>query len=473
MPKLTNSYLKLSHKFYENILPSSVPNPQLIEFNHNLAQEIGLDVIGISKEDLAKYFSGQKIFEASQPIALAYAGHQFGNFVHQLGDGRAHLLGQINGYDIQLKGSGQTKFSRRGDGKSALGPVLREYIVSEAMHALGIPSTRALCAVSTGETVYRQFGPEPAGIFTRLADSHLRIGSFQYFAIRGENQILEDLLNYSISRHYPKIDTHLNLKEKALEFLKEFAKKQGNLIAQWSRVGFVHGVMNTDNCSIAGITIDFGPCAFLDEFKYHKVFSSIDVNGRYSFFNQLPIIQWNILRLADCLLPLIDENTEKAISIVEESLVDILDSFSSLRWQTLASKLGIENYCELDEKIIRSFLDYLEKYELDFTNSFFNLNKLHQGDQSAFVSNEDLNNFLTMWKNRVPILGDLSKINPVFVVRNHLIEKAIQDAYQGDYNLFSQILKFVNKPYEDRDEIQFLKNAPSKEERVTKTFCGT
>ena len=300
-----SSYLNLPHRFYQSIRPASFPDPQLVMFNSELAQELGLEFS--SDAEIAKIFSGKELLPGSEPIAQAYAGAQFGHFVPLLGDGRAHIIGEINGLDIQLKGSGRTQFSRRGDGKSALGPVIREFLVSEAMHALGVPTTRALCAVTTGERVMRMEGPEPGGIFTRVADSHVRVGTFQYFSNQEDLEALTLLTDYVIDRHYPDIQQK-DLGERCLELLRRFADRQGDLVAQWFGFGFIHGVMNTDNCSIAGITIDYGPCAFLDEFKFSKVFSSIDRQGRYAYGNQMNITEWNILRFAECLIPLINDN---------------------------------------------------------------------------------------------------------------------------------------------------------------------
>ncbi len=296
MISFNNSYSKLPDIFYERVKPASFSGPKLLMFNEDLAKELKIDFESSTEERLAQVFSGQELLEGSEPLAQAYAAHQFGHFVPQLGDGRAHLLGETQGLDIQLKGSGQTRFSRRGDGRSALGPVVREYIVSEAMHALGVPTTRALAAVLTGEQVYRG-EQEPGGVFTRVASSHLRVGTFQYFMAREDKESLRILMNYAIDRHYPDLSSEEDESKKALQFLKEVGKRQAELIAHWMSLGFIHGVMNTDNFSVAGITIDFGPCAFMDEFRENKVFSSIDKNGRYAYSNQIAIGQWNILRL--------------------------------------------------------------------------------------------------------------------------------------------------------------------------------
>ena len=298
---LENTYSELPERFYERIKPQIYNNAEAILFNQELAAELGLG--SITEEDFLKASAGLSTLPGSKPIALAYAGAQFGHFVPQLGDGRAHLLGEIHGVDIQLKGSGQTRFSRQGDGRSALGPVIREFLVSEGMHYLGVPTTRSLCAITTGEKVLRQYGPEPGGVLMRVADSHIRVGTFEYFAYQSDHEALEILTEYTLRRHYPEIHAD-TCSDRCLRLLQAFAERQGDLVAQWYGLGFIHGVMNTDNCSVAGITLDYGPCAFMDEFQFQKVFSSIDAQGRYAYGNQMPIVEWNILRLAECLLPL-------------------------------------------------------------------------------------------------------------------------------------------------------------------------
>lgn len=475
MINFSNTYSQLPSQFYEISHPTRFPNPELIRFNKKLATEIGIDFDGVEDHELAQVFSGQKILPGSEPLAMAYAGHQFGHQVPQLGDGRAHLLGEVSGFDVQLKGSGQTRFSRRGDGRSALGPVLREYIVSEAMHALSIPTTRALCAVATGEKVLRQYGAEPGGVFTRVADSHIRVGTFQYFAFQKDTDSLKILLDYTIQRHYPKISNVDNYREKSLALLNELVEKQSTLIAQWSSVGFIHGVMNTDNFSLAGITIDYGPCAFMDEFSFNKTFSSIDQQGRYSYFNQAPIAKWNIFRLAECLLPLIDENFEKAANIVEEQIVQLMEKFEFKRTQLLARKLGIEVFenNKEDEQLVMDFLHYLEEESLDFTISFRELPNLFEGKTCLFPKSEAFNSFFDRWKSRVSNIEKLNSINPCYIPRNHQIQKAIDDAYNGDYALFHKLNEVYQNPFEERQEYDEFSRAPKSEERVTKTYCGT
>lgn len=469
---MTNSYLELPPLFYEFCHAETYPQVELLLFNKPLAQELGIPLESFSPQDLAQIFSGQKLLTDLSPVALAYAGFQFGHPVPRLGDGRALLLGELNGQDLQLKGSGQTPFSRRGDGRSALGPVLREYIVSEFMHTIGIPTTRALAAVLTGEEVYRQFGSEPGAVFTRVALSHLRVGTFQYPFFKKDLASLESLFNYTLKRHYPHL-LDLPLPERALRFLAEVAKKQGELIAQWSAVGFIHGVMNTDNCSVAGITIDYGPCAFMDEFKFHKVFSSIDEGGRYSYFNQVPIIQWNILRLADCLLSLISSEQEEAVKLVGNLLYPLLDEFPAIRMKALARKLGIDDYQAEDEKIVMMFLTYLEKESLDFTLAFRNLNKIHTGTFSFYPQTSEYQEFILAWRRRVQSVDSLDKINPLYIPRNHLVQQAIEHAYKGDLSFTQKLIDILKDPYTEKEELALFAAAPREEEKVLATFCGT
>jgi uncharacterized protein YdiU (UPF0061 family) len=470
-----NTYSQLPDHFYERIAPASFTAPKLIKFNRDLALELGFDLNGVSDSDLAQVFSGQKILEGSEPLAMAYAGFQFGHKVPQLGDGRAHLLGEANGFDVQLKGSGQTRFSRRGDGRSALGPVLREYIVSEAMHALGVPTTRALCAVETGEEVYRQFGPEPGAIFTRVASSHIRVGTFQYFAFRQDIEAVRTLLNYTISRHYPDLLDISDEREKVMALLTSFTEKQSDLVASWMTYGFIHGVMNTDNFSLAGITIDYGPCAFMDEFKFHKVFSSIDRHSRYSFFNQPQIAKWNILRLADCLLPLIDSDLDTAIKVVEDELISKFDVFELKVNTALAKKFGIDDYSHTtnDETLIMDFLKYLEQNALDFTLAFRDLANLYNDIPRYLEESGELNSLKERLLKRVGPKAQLEKINPIYIPRNHQVEKAIDDAYKGDFTHFEKLINVLSDPFTEHCEFSDFALAPTKDQRVYQTFCGT
>ncbi len=465
-----NSYLDLPSNFYELNNPEVFKDSKLIKFNYDLAAELNFDCKNISEDDLSQYFSGQKFFPESVPFSQPYAGHQFGHFVPILGDGRAHHLGEINGHDIQLKGSGRTKFSRRGDGKSALGPVLREYLMSEAMHALAIPTTRALCAVASGESVHRQDGLEPGGIFTRVAKSHLRVGSFQYFAFRKQWDSLLTLLDYTLNRHYPELTKLSNTTEKSIEFLKIVATKQAELVANWSSIGFIHGVMNTDNCSVGGLTIDYGPCAFMDEFKAEKVFSSIDRNSRYSFFNQVPMVAWNISRLAECFVPILDKNGTSCIELIKSELEPIISNMGQLRFEKFGEKLGIKQYQVSDNKLILIFFKYLESTGLDFTISFRNLPRLFNGDLSGYPEDPLREKFLNAWKVRVKSVEGLNEINPAFIPRNHMIQKCINEAYDGDYSLFNEFNNALKTPFKENQKFM---SAPGPNEKVYQTFCGT
>lgn len=467
-----SSYLNLPSIFYEKVSAASFKDPQLILFNSKLATELHFDEKSFAAKELAEIFSGQNKSVGTQSIALAYAGFQFAHPVPLLGDGRALLLGELNGCDIQLKGSGQTPYSRRGDGRSALGPVIREYVVSEFMHTVGVPTTRALAAVVTGEDVFRQFGPEPGGVFTRVASSHIRVGTFQYCMFKKDENALKALLDFTIERHYPELK-NLSYEEKSLGLLSLFSKRQGELIALWSGLGFIHGVMNTDNCSLAGITIDYGPCAFMDEFSFNKVFSSIDERGRYSFFNQVPVIQWNILRLADSLLPLISDVQEEAIKKVEELLRPIFSTFSSLRLQKIAEKMGISDFKDGDEKLVMEFLEYMQHHALDFTLSFRNLPKLYEGNNSFYPETLELKSFIAEWKKRVSKVDGLDLINPLYIPRNHLVQKAISLSYEGDYDFSKKLIEVLVDPFVEREGLEEFALPPKPAEKVQKTFCGT
>jgi len=470
MMSLGNSYLRLPDRFYERVCPEVFESPELVLFNSELSNELGLEC----SDDLhlERVFSGQDLLPGSEPIALAYAGHQFGHFVPQLGDGRAHLLGDFNGFDLQLKGSGRTCFSRRGDGRSALGPVIREFLVSEGMHALGVPTTRSLCMVATGEEVFRHDGRQPGGILTRVAESHLRVGTFQYFSYRRDQEALEILTEYTIRRHYPEISGD-DLSDRCLELLRSFAERQGDLVARWYGLGFVHGVMNTDNCSMAGITIDYGPCAFLDEFSYQKVFSSIDEGGRYSYGHQMPIVEWNILRLADCLLPLIADDQKVASNRVSDVLREVFADFPRRLSRVFVRKLGLKDFQDGDENLVNEFLSYLQASSLDFTLSFSSLDALYAGENQFYPKNLKLNDFLEKWKDRGPDLSFMSTLNPMLIPRNHQIQKVIDRAYQGDYLPLKMMWNALKTPFSVSDEHRKWVDPPEPHERVYQTFCGT
>ena len=480
--KLSNSYIGLPEEFYQLIKPSPVKNPSLIAFNEDLAISLGLDV---GNSSLLEYFSGNKVPQGSTPIALNYAGHQFGNFVHQLGDGRAILLGEVStnsgSYDLQLKGSGQTRFSRQGDGRSALGPVIREYILSEAMHYLGIPTSRALAAVATGEYVARD-SFEPGGILTRVAKSHLRVGTFEYFASRQQWEDVKLLADFAIQRHFPEIresDNHY------LELLKKVADKQSELVSKWMSVGFIHGVMNTDNFTISGETIDYGPCAFLDEYDPGKVFSSIDQNGRYAFGNQPSIASWNLASLAGCLIAFINKDSDKA----NELATEVLDNFSVDTNQRILDlmcrKIGINGSKKESHTLLRNFLKIMLKNQSDYTITFRALPQVLLGNSyellNQFQDKTEIHLWLEEWKAVVSIESDdvntlvsnLNKINPVYIPRNHQIQDVIDQAYNNDFSKMLEMVEVIKNPFNDKEEYISYKEGPSDEQKVQRTFCGT
>ncbi len=474
----SNSYLNLPENFFEILKPEKIKNPKLIKLNKSLSIELDLD---IQDTNLVKdLFSGNYIPESAKTIALAYSGHQFGNFVPNLGDGRAILLGDLvdkNGdlKDIQLKGSGKTKFSRNGDGKAPLGPVIREYIISEAMNALSIPTTRSLAIISTGENVIRE-KTLPGGILTRVASSHLRVGTFQYCQLLNDLDKLKKLCDYTINRHFPLIK---NNKNPYLDLLLEIQEKQTLLVSKWMSVGFIHGVMNTDNTSISGETIDFGPCAFLDAYNPNAVFSSIDFNGRYSFNNQPGIAQWNLARFAESILPLINDNEELAISQANEIINEYPKIFKKKWLNIMRKKLGLIKIEKNDESLINNLLNIMSKNNLDFTETFRNLS-------NQYILNQENNREINIWKNQwnerikkeetdfEKISYQMNKINPFYIPRNHLIEKVINEAIENDnFQPLDKILDLIYEPYSEKVDDHFYKATPEPEERVFQTFCGT
>ncbi len=482
-----NSYARLPERFIAPVLPTPVKAPQLIAFNRPLAEELGLDVEDIDNARLAEIFSGNAVPQGAEPLAMAYAGHQFGNFVLQLGDGRAILLGEVidrNGKrrDIQLKGSGPTRFSRRGDGRAALGPVLREYIVSEAMYALGIPATRALAAVTTGERVQREVGL-PGGVFTRVAASHIRVGTFQFFAAREDNEGIKALADYVIDRHYPEAKQAEN---PYFAMLQGITQRQRNLICRWMMVGFIHGVMNTDNMAVSGETIDFGPCAFLDEYHPNKVFSSIDAQGRYAYNNQPGIAQWNIARLAECLLPLLDEDQDKAVDLANSVLADFASEFPKSWLSAMRGKLGLTTEDAGDEQLLQDLLALMQRSEVDFTLTFRKLCDAAEGNAEAFrgmfIDLAAADEWLSRWNSRTaqePASGPerartMRSINPAIIPRNHRIEELIAAAVEdNDFEPFQDMLKAIARPYEEDEKFSVYMQPPMNHERVFRTFCGT
>jgi len=482
-----NSYTRLPDRLYRPVRPSPAPAPKLIRFNHELASELGLDVAGLSDAELAAIFGGARVPEGAAPIAMAYAGHQFGFFNPQLGDGRALLLGEVidrkgERRDIHLKGSGETPFSRDGDGKAALGPVIREYIVSEAMHALGIPTTRALAAVLTGEEVYRETAL-PGAVFTRVAASHIRIGTFQYFAARGDGEAVKALADHAVARHYPELAEADN---PYLGLLQGVAGRQARLIARWMSVGFIHGVMNTDNMTVSGETIDYGPCAFMDTHDPLKVFSSIDRQGRYAYSNQPGIGQWNLARLAEALLPLLDENQDVAVEAANGALVEYGRVFQDGWLDAFRRKLGLTGVEEGDLELINDFLTLMHQGEADFTLAFRMLGKVAGGAEEAglkvlFNPPADLDQWLARWRTRLAASSispevrqaAMEAVNPAIIPRNHRIEEAIQAATYDDFSFFERLHEALKEPYVEKPEFADYQTPPTPEQVVTRTFCGT
>ncbi len=473
---LQSSYTQISDKLFSELKPDAVTNPSTVIVNNELAEKLGLNLKGISEEDLSNLFSGNSLPYGSRPFAQAYAGHQFGQFTI-LGDGRAHIVGEQvtpDGeiFDIQYKGSGRTPYSRGGDGKAALGPMLREYLISEAMYYLGIPTTRSLAVVETGEKVYREV-PLKGSILTRVASSHIRIGTFQFLAAHKDYEGMKSLLDFSIKRHFSNLKFSENL---AIEFIKAVMQKQINLIVEWMRVGFIHGVMNTDNSTISGETIDYGPCAFMDHYDANTVFSSIDTQGRYSFANQPSIIQWNLVRLAECLLPLIDKDEKRSIEIAQ----NLINTFSSLfkdKWlQMMKKKLGIKDQSEDDEELINNLIKWMQQKKPDFTNTFCNLMNYDHADDEEFEDDE-FNNWKREWKRRVEskeYLDVMISCNPTLIPRNYLVEEALSEAEtDGKFDKFNELNEIISSPYQlKKVNIKYLET-PSKTNIPYKTFCGT
>ena len=473
---LQSSYTQISDKLFSELKPDAVTNPSTVIVNNKLAEKLGLNLKGISEEDLSNLFSGNSLPHGSKPFAQAYAGHQFGQFTI-LGDGRAHIVGEQvtpDGeiFDIQYKGSGRTPYSRGGDGKAALGPMLREYLISEAMYYLGIPTTRSLAVVETGEKVYREV-PLKGSILTRVASSHIRIGTFQFLAAHKDYEGMKSLLDFSIKRHFSNLKFSENL---AIEFIKAVMQKQINLIVEWMRVGFIHGVMNTDNSTISGETIDYGPCAFMDHYDANTVFSSIDTQGRYSFANQPSIIQWNLVRLAECLLPLIDKDEKRSIEIAQ----NLINTFSSLfkdKWlQMMKKKLGIKDQSEDDEELINNLIKWMQQKKPDFTNTFCNLMNYDHADDEEFEDDE-FNNWKREWKKRVEskeYLDVMISCNPTLIPRNYLVEEALSEAEtDGKFDKFNELNAIISSPYQlKKVNIKYLET-PSKTNIPYKTYCGT
>ena len=474
-----NSYIELPNKLYTKQLPVSVKNPQIIYFNKSLAKELGLEFLSEEKVAVAEYLSGNKIPEGAALISQAYAGHQFGHFT-MLGDGRAVLLGeQINKnnqrYDIQLKGSGLTPYSRSGDGRATLSSMLREYIISESIHHLGIPTTRSLAIVQTGEKVYREKVNDGA-VLSRIASSHIRVGTFEYVINFCSKEDLEIFAKYVIDRHYPAISDADN---PILELISVVMHKQIDLIVHWIRVGFIHGVMNTDNMSIAGETIDYGPCAFMNTYNPKTVYSSIDRNGRYAFGNQSTIAHWNLTVFASTLLPLISDDKEKAIQLAKDILNKFPDEYSKKWYQMMFKKLGITKPLKEDKVLVDTLLQLMEENKADYTNTFAALTLNKVSDDSLFTSSQ-FNVWKKQWENRtnhtdkqIKTLKLMQSQNPLVIPRNHLVESALEDGIQGNKSQFNELLKLISKPYDYKPPHKNFQTIPSGFDDCYKTFCGT
>jgi uncharacterized protein YdiU (UPF0061 family) len=485
----SNSYTRLPEHFFARVKPTSVSRPRLIQVNRQLADELALDLGTLDDDSLAALFAGNTLPPGAEPIAMAYAGHQFGQFVPQLGDGRAILLGEVLDRagvrrDIQLKGSGRTPYSRNGDGRAALGPVLREYLLSEAMHALGVPATRALAAVTTGERVNRE-GSVAGAVFTRVAASHVRVGTFQYFAARADDAAVKRLADYVIARHYPAANDN---ERPYLALLQAIMQRQASLIAQWQQVGFIHGVMNTDNMAVSGETIDFGPCAFLDAYGSEVVFSSIDRAGRYAYGNQPYAAQWNLARLAETLLPLLDAQPDKALALGTEALATFLPCYAEHWLGGMRLKLGLFTAEDGDRQLIESLLEAMQANQADFTLTFRRLcdaaiNSTADSQlRELFANPSGWDAWAVNWRARLtrephaPAVRAkaMQGVNPAYIPRNHRVEQAIQAAAErDDYSLFTTLLQVLSRPFEAEPAFADYKTPPLPTERVLKTYCGT
>lgn len=477
---LDNSYARLPNLLFSRITPTPVSSPKLIILNDSLATSLGLNVHELQSEEGVAVLAGNQIPESAMPLAQAYAGHQFGHF-NMLGDGRAVLLGEQilakgERFDIQLKGSGRTPYSRGGDGRAALGPMLREYIISEAMHGLGIPTTRSLAVVTTGESIFRET-ELPGAIMTRVAASHLRVGTFQYVANWGKVEDLRSLADYTIKRHFPDVETDEN---RYLSLLQEVIKRQAELIAKWQLVGFIHGVMNTDNMAISGETIDYGPCAFMDAYDPETVFSSIDIQGRYAYGNQPFIAGWNLARFAETLLPLLHDNQEQALKLAQDQVSNFTELYHSKWIAGMRAKLGLFNEETQDEALINKLLDMMKKYRADYTNTFRALTFDRHGDTVLFGTPE-FAQWFELWQERLSRQQEsnvsshqlMRNNNPALIPRNHRVEAALEAAVEhGDYSLMERLLDALSNPYAHSTEQAEYATLP-KSTTPYQTFCGT
>lgn len=465
-----NSYAQLPARFFTRQSAVPVSAPRLIRFNAALAEDLG--ITAGSDLELAQVFAGNALPAGASPLAQVYAGHQFGGFSPQLGDGRALLLGEVidrhgQRRDIQLKGSGPTPYSRMGDGRAWLGPVLREYVISEAMHALGLPTTRALAAVATGDRIYREAGALPGAVLTRVAASHLRVGTFQYFAARRDVEGLRALYDYTVARHYPKAEGPAHL-------LAEVIRAQARLVAGWLSVGFIHGVMNTDNTAISGETIDYGPCAFLDQYHPQTVFSSIDAHGRYAYDNQAHVIVWNMAQFATALVPLMPDQDEAIAEFT--ALVHAMPDQIETEWhRAFGRKIGLAEPTPQDAALVGDLLARMAAGRADFTNTFRGLIDGSARDQ--FLDRTAFEDWEPRWRARIVQEADpegvLRAANPAYIPRNHRIEQMIEAAVAGDYAPFERLLAVLANPYQDQPEADDLRHPPEPSEAVRATFCGT
>lgn len=484
-----NSYARLPEHFYARIAPTPVAAPRLIKLNEDLALQLGLDPARLATPEGIEILAGNRVPDNAQPLAMAYAGHQFAHFVPQLGDGRALLLGEVidrdgRRRDIHLKGSGQTPFSRRGDGRAALGPVLREYILCEAMAALGIPTTRALAAVTTGEYVFRDEAL-PGAVFARVAASHIRVGTFQFFAARGDSEGIQHLADYAIARHYPEA---VNAANPYRALLDGVIHRQANLIARWMQVGFIHGVMNTDNMTISGETIDYGPCAFMDAYHPETVFSSIDARGRYAYENQPGIAHWNLARLAETLLPLLNADKDAAVKEAQDALSAFPAVFDAAYAAGFRRKLGFEQTAPGDEVLVQNLLECMDQNNADFTLTFRGLCDSavdgHNDDNVGrlFTDSASFQEWVGRWRRRLAEEGGDSQArratmrsaNPAFIPRNHLVAEAIlAGVTRADFQPFERLLTVLARPYDDQPGADSYGAPPLPHQVVRQTFCGT
>lgn len=483
-----HSYLKLGDNYYQRNNPTPVKAPSLFLWNKALAEELGIKAnTDVNQQRFAEIFSGNELAEGSEPLSMAYAGHQFGQFNPQLGDGRAHLLGELIDQsdclkDVQLKGSGRSAFSRGGDGRCALGPAVREFIMSEAMYALGIPTTRCLAVVKTGETVFRD-EPLPGAVVTRVAASHLRVGTFEFYSARQDLASVRQLADYAIARHYSAIDEEgLQGRDRYIALVDQAMQKQIELVTEWMRVGFIHGVMNTDNTAISGETIDYGPCAMMSAYDPKTVFSSIDMQGRYAFGNQPAIAQWNMARFAECLLPLVDEDDEKAVETIGPVISSFPERFEQSYMKMLAGKLGIQDYSPSDKPLLMDLLELLNARTLDYTNTFDRLTYSLSSASLQKTLSDELGDWYQAWQQRVAsqalkpdeIQAAMRSHNPLVIPRNHHIENVLAQCISSeDAGAAEDILTVLRHPYELKENTHRYQDSPADNDQGYQTFCGT